>query len=129
MTSQTPQIDWAFHTAREAAMALPPSDFGSSRAIAAVAALLRAERAAGQGEWQPIETAPKDGTIILISGPRASSKFVEAAYWGLAPRSFGGDKHFPWTTLDETNGTNGRAEDSPTHWMPMPAPPAASHTA
>lgn len=72
--------------------------------------------------WQPIETAPKDGTIILIS---REGGFVEAAYWNLARRVAGTDKDFPWTTLDEFNLTNGRTEDSPTHWQPLPEAPAS----
>lgn len=73
-------------------------------------------------EWQPIETAPKDGTIILVSDKRS----VSAAYWGLAPRASGlVDRNYPWTMLDETNGLNGWMDgpSGPTHWMPLPAPP------
>ena len=36
--------DWAEQAAHDAAMSLPPSDFGSHRAMVAVAALLRSER-------------------------------------------------------------------------------------
>jgi len=69
--------------------------------------------------WNPIETAPKDGTIILIS----SGKYVEAAYWSRHPRATGGDDEFPWVTLDETNVINGRTAESPDHWMPLPDAP------
>lgn len=37
--------DWAFQAMHAAAMALPPSDFGSHRAVEAAAELLRKERA------------------------------------------------------------------------------------
>jgi hypothetical protein len=76
-------------------------------------------------QWQPIETAPKDGTIILIARGSADAtfSFVEAAYWSQCARATGGDKQFPWVTLDETNGVNGRTEGSPTHWMPLPEGP------
>jgi len=66
-------------------------------------------------EWQPIETAPKDGTPILlgIAGPH---------YW---PRS-------AWWCLDEERWVvhkGGRFsawfDIPPTHWMPLPSPPDA----
>lgn len=74
--------------------------------------------------WQPIDTAPRDGEIILISGPGARGPYVEAAYWSQCPRAYGGDKRYPWVTLDETNGVNGRMECSPAHWMKLPPHPA-----
>ena len=71
--------------------------------------------APAKSDWQPIETAPKDGTEILI----ASDCFVEAAYWE------GKDSLYPWVTLDGQHVTNGRQEGiyGPTHWQPLPAPP------
>lgn len=76
-------------------------------------------------EWKPIETAPKDGTIILISRPNREAM---AAYWSQCPRAFAGtfsDANYPWVFLDETNGTNAMMDGAhgPTHWMPLPAPP------
>lgn len=65
--------------------------------------------------WQPIETAPKDGTAILllsqlgvVSG-RYYFKDGEQRYW----QSEMGDVYF-W------GATSGAAI---THWMPLPAPP------
>lgn len=59
-------------------------------------------------EWQPIETAPKDGTPILVadSGPYA---FV--VEWN--------NKHRAWLGAD-------RSAWEPTHWMPLPEPPKES---
>lgn len=58
-------------------------------------------------EWQPIATAPRDGTSVLI----AVDGLVHLGRW------FGGAK---WQIAD-------RAFDarSPTHWLPLPAPPAS----
>jgi hypothetical protein len=56
-------------------------------------------------EWQPIETAPKDGTFILVYG-------------------YGDYHHAFW--LDQGNGFWFSIDDSlvdPTHWMPLPSPP------
>lgn len=59
-------------------------------------------------EWQPIETAPTDGTPIwAVQGSR---QFV--AWWDYHPAD---DVEF-WR--DEAD-----SEPQPTHWMPLPAPP------
>jgi hypothetical protein len=75
-------------------------------------------------EWQPIATAPRDGSIILLGNMGSEPR---PAYWALAPRSFsaGATKRFPWAFLDETNGINHMSDDEhgPTHWKPLPAPP------
>ena len=81
-------------------------------------------------QWQQIDTAPKDGTeILLCRGAR-----VTAGQW------------LAWTdTVDEFHGATGvylgqsvqdsgecwmtldggfTDDDPPTHWMPLPAPPS-----
>jgi hypothetical protein len=70
--------------------------------------------------WQPMETAPRDGSVILIRTERGG---VEAAYWNLAPSAVGADRRYPWTFLDPTNGTNSRMDGDfgPTHWQPLPS--------
>jgi hypothetical protein len=85
-------------------------------------------------EWQPIETAPKDGTVIDLwvdgefAGRRAS------CYWGKPWHDCGEHGRYcdsEWHDLD-----NGWVDDlnmplrslddrEPTHWMPLPAAPAA----
>lgn len=56
-------------------------------------------------QWQPIETAPKDGQHILIAMP--SGTIVSAVWYA------GG-----WE-VDHT----GSDEQHATHWMPLPEPP------
>ena len=79
-------------------------------------------------EWQPIETAPRDGTVILFYG-----EGCVCAGW------FGNDfRPFPWAFVDDTRESlvgccdkemtgrvhvNGYPLDTPTHWMPLPEPP------
>ena len=75
-------------------------------------AALRREPAATEGAgWQPIETAPKDGRAIqLVSGNWQTTGSWHKAYQC-------------WTT----NGpvySKYPADEQPTHWMPLPAPPA-----
>ncbi len=67
------------------------------------------------GAWLPIETAPRDGTDALIYVAATREQFV--AYWRaemqafvIAPDSRGG-----WIGLK-----------TPTHWMPLPAPPQSA---
>jgi hypothetical protein len=57
-------------------------------------------------DWQPIETAPKDGTDILVydNGVMFVTSWVDVDGW-----------QGWWET--------GRVEPPPTHWMPLPDPP------
>jgi len=70
-------------------------------------------------EWQPIETAPRDGTRILVhyrSGPytkqcwsaNEASRFIRVARW----------KDGKWI-LDMP----GHYRTDATHWMPLPPAP------
>ncbi len=64
-------------------------------------------------KWQPIETAPQDGTHVLgwAEGSFAVVNFAHDTWWLSEVGSF--------------------AEDGswyPTHWMPLPDPPAARET-
>lgn len=70
--------------------------------------------------WQPIEAAPKDGTPILAY----ERGEVHQAAWGdaLLARMVNG-RSVPvcgWMTRDST------AQKNPTHWRPLPTPPALS---
>ena len=58
--------------------------------------------------WQPIETAPKDGSDILIWQPKEDEQFV--VYWDDVEDGW---RFSPRHVL----------ADEPTHWMPLPAPP------
>lgn len=62
-------------------------------------------------EWQPIETAPKDGTRILAIAPPDGHQIVA---WGQSKRRAN------WRINFETGPAWWGA---PTHWIPLPAPP------
>jgi hypothetical protein len=74
-------------------------------------------------EWQPIETAPKDGSEILV---KIDSEVVVAFY---SPRPVcmlgpvhGG--HPPGWATGRSNTTDYNLPlDTPTHWMTLPPPP------
>jgi len=68
-------------------------------------------------QWQPIETAPKDGNDFLISfyyreDSEPIEQFTKITYWS-----------------DSEKGWDGMAQSirtgviKPTHWMPLPNPP------
>lgn len=75
--------------------------------------------------WQPIETAPKDGSSILLWGTWAGEihgiakhPCVDIGRWD------GGNSDFPgeeWWTLD--TGDCYTCWMKPTHWAPIPVPP------
>jgi hypothetical protein len=63
--------------------------------------------------WQPIDTAPRDGTRVLVWW--AYRLCADAAHWDA--ESDGGE----WVGYF---GDTGYASDSEcTHWMPLPEPP------
>lgn len=79
-------------------------------------------------EWQPIETAPKDGSSIWLWNGRE----MIVGWWETA-RPFPGSSHFnDWCSGHETAGIYDAGFTrvyGPTHWMPLPTPPADHHSA
>ena len=90
--------------------------------------------------WQPIETAPKDGTRVLLFWPsyaynldedgtplidlgwHTHSYRVESAHASRENLDLLQDH---WTNTDERDCYGlMRPSNQPTHWMPLPEPPA-----
>ncbi len=73
--------------------------------------------------WQPIETAPRDGTRVLIYQPNAPRQNVMEAYWAM-PYEDAPEEQCWWNTPD---GISGRGytilSEAVTHWQPLPPPP------
>jgi hypothetical protein len=64
--------------------------------------------------WQPIETAPKDGSVLLVCEVGLDSSMTYAvAFWGAQQ-----DGVETWFGLDLLP-----LGYSLTHWMPLPEPP------
>lgn len=60
-------------------------------------------------QWQPIESAPKDGRPIQLHSPR----------WNMPVAQGGWDAHeMAWIVKG-----HGCPSAQPTHWQPLPAPP------
>jgi hypothetical protein len=64
--------------------------------------------------WEPIETAPKDGTQILVY---CGDVWAVVYWWD----GYGG----VWRVAADVNGWNESDElsSTPTHWMSLPEPP------
>ncbi len=83
--------------------------------------ILAAYRAHRVG-WQPIETAPKDGTTVLAWNFEFGSKETRnITYTPGSPGFEAGLKDRWWEWLEPKNGW--ALKWKPTHWMPLPAPP------
>lgn len=69
--------------------------------------------------WQPIETAPKDGTYILAwRGHVVVVRWNDDRY-AQKPAPF-------WDGTDDRRGKLFMRRNAPSHWMPLPEPPKAS---
>jgi hypothetical protein len=79
-----------------------------AKTISDAIAALPAAATASAG-WQPIETAPKDGTPLLLGWPTFHPLVghCEDGLWGELDSDFGFEPF----------------ENTPTHWMPLPAAP------
>lgn len=76
-------------------------------------------------DWQPIETAPKDGTRLLLYACEYRRHWFGSGYYfkGVPGDGEGWIAHsFCTTPVNDSSGSF-----TPTHWMPMLQPPKASH--
>ncbi len=65
-------------------------------------------------EWQPIESAPKDGTRVLLGLNYKGRSIVTDDNWS--------DEHDQWVEWYDIAGD----EIEPSHWMPLTPVPALS---
>jgi len=72
--------------------------------------------------WQPIETAPKDGTIIdlwAVSKHKKEGLRVAGCWWSIDMKGFPIRRKKIWVGFPYDP-----MKWEPTHWMPEPAPPS-----
>jgi hypothetical protein len=80
-------------------------------------------------EWQPIETAPRDGTWCVLEGEfrggDTSSAFVGQYVGGVYPWRVvtNDDMNFDSGPVSENRIFNHYADGRVYHWMPLPPPP------
>lgn len=70
------------------------------------------------GAWQPIETAPKDGTNILLVNRKGN---MATGLWVVNGASKGW-----WLRGGNEPNTFFNGHHGPTHWMPLPKPPTSA---
>lgn len=79
-------------------------------------------------EWQPIETAPKDVTIILANFDAmclmTGAPHVWTATFVTKWKNMAGDEVESELMWCECSYAAENDNGDPTHWMPLPAPPA-----
>jgi len=88
----------------------------------------RAEIAGAAQAWQPIETAPKDGTKIILFwrcewhdyGNPSDAPKITVGYWGAEYVFITAKEDYEWLTTS-SNPYVDRCHA--THWMPLPTPP------
>jgi hypothetical protein len=78
-------------------------------------------------QWQPIETAPKDGTEILAyekcdylysNGEIKPFERIKIVRWDEVMQWDNPEDEHDWLT-----GSSFDEQINPTHWMPLPKPP------
>jgi hypothetical protein len=80
--------------------------------------------------WQPIDTAPKDGTDIIVGYDCGSVWIVHVAWWRqledwMRHDPEWSDDDVAWWSYTNNPVTQERLDGhrTPTHWMPLPEPP------
>lgn len=78
-------------------------------------------------KWQPIETAPKDGTYILVGNRYGAwvATYLDRFQSGYTPQN-------PWSSMMLNHRHMERRDRQystfPTHWMPLPMIPLEANT-
>ena len=75
------------------------------------------------GEWLPIETAPKDGTDVIVMYMHIETQIVHNAFWLIDDDKI---EYSGWWTYMRSEVARELLDDwrAPTHWMPLPENPA-----
>jgi len=84
-------------------------------------------------EWQPIETAPKDGTRVFLWLPKIEGvqheKRIESAWscWNCWGNEYGNGPAYNVVWVQGKYSKEPKHEHiQPTHWMPLPEAPNAT---
>lgn len=75
--------------------------------------------------WQPIDTAPKDGSRILLFYSKSRKEGVTETAVGRWEIQKYHDRPRPyWENEKYIGDVSYKRENPPTHWMPLPSPPS-----
>jgi hypothetical protein len=89
------------------------------RAVADAALSETADQALPKDGWQPIESAPRDGTLVLLWAPDYREDAPSLGSWCERVGAWDADSG----TMEDGPAWSNDACSGPTHWMPLPAPP------
>jgi hypothetical protein len=72
-------------------------------------------------EWQPIETAPKDGTEVIVMHRHIETQIVHNAFW-IAKEETDDPNDVGWWSYEYSEVGRIKLDDwlAPTHWIPLP---------
>lgn len=74
-------------------------------------------------QWRPIDTAPKDGTDVLVMYMHIDTQVVHNAFW--IGEEFDDPRDIGWWSYEHSEVSRIKLDEwmTPTYWMPLPAPP------
>ena len=74
--------------------------------------------------WRPIETAPKDGTEVLVMYMHIDTQVVHNGFW-IGTDETDEESEIGWWSYEhsEVSRIKLNAWWTPTHWMPLPPAP------
>lgn len=109
----TPEIEALAEAARGVAAMRNDGDNIWTKISRLQKALAAFDAAPANAGWRPIETAPKDGTLILAWNKSLGRHIV---YWGCQPQH---NPHYFWVSAT----CNTSHIDQPEKWCHLPPPP------
>lgn len=71
-------------------------------------------------QWQPIATAPKDGTWVMLMGGSLPWQHVDESHPCNPPCVVARWKDDGWEITDYDSGVCAVEYENPTHWRPVP---------
>jgi hypothetical protein len=74
-----------------------------------------------QCTWEPVETAPKDGTDVLLMYMHIDTQVVHNGFW-IGASDTDDESEIGWWSYDYSEVTRIKLDDwmTPTHWLPLP---------
>jgi len=74
-----------------------------------------------QRTWEPVETAPKDGTDVLLMYMHIDTQVVHNGFW-IGASDADDESEIGWWSYDYSEVTRIKLDDwmNPTHWLPLP---------
>lgn len=73
-------------------------------------------------KWQPIDTAPKDGSMVMLYRPDAI-EWAKVCIGKYDDNRYHKKPNPYWALCLHIGGRNQARQWSPTHWMPLPDAP------